>query len=86
APAALALSNDRTRFDVANFSLSRFVQDALLGTSDIERFQLRPGPLTRVLRVPRGSEGVNITSLGSALIRRADGHRPRLVLFYTSTE
>ena len=90
-PARLSLSSDRARFDVAEFPLQRFVQNALLDTSEIDRLHLRPGPSEGVpllvRNTPRGAIGVVPTSLVSALVLSGDeDSAAQLELVYTSTD
>ena len=79
----LTLNADASRFE-NNFPLNSLVQDFLLGTSEVERFQIRP-PL-QVAQTNFGNVPVSVPSLNSTLIRRDPEHQPRLVLTYTPTD
>lgn len=72
-----------------NFAVIDLVQDLLLDDAGAEtgagRYQLRPA--LRGVQTPFGAiVQVSVPSLNSTLIRSDEGHRPRLVLTYTSTD
>jgi hypothetical protein len=77
-----AFDAEQSRF-VNDFPLVALVQEILLGTSELERFEVHPA--LQSVQTQFGSTPVPVPSLDSRLIRHDDGHPPRLVMTYTPT-